>query len=61
VAGRKAPFGVDLLFQAIGSVLFTFHVEICEDFWAPIAPFHIAALAGAEILVSLSASNVVIG
>lgn len=61
VAGRNAPFGVDLLFQAIGSVPFTFHVEICEDFWAPLPPSTTAALAGAEILMNLSASNVVIG
>ncbi len=61
VAGRSAPFGVDLLFRSIGSAAFTFHVEICEDFWAPLPPSTAAALAGAEILVNLSASNVVIG
>jgi NAD+ synthase (glutamine-hydrolysing) len=61
VAGLAAPFGVDLLFQSTGSVPFTFHIEICEDFWAPLPPSTIAALAGAEILINLSASNVVIG
>jgi NAD+ synthase (glutamine-hydrolysing) len=61
LAGRPVPFGTDLLFQSTGSVSFTFHVEICEDFWAPLPPSTIAALAGAEILVNLSASNVVIG
>jgi NAD+ synthase (glutamine-hydrolysing) len=61
LAGRIAPFGTDLLFRSTGSVSFTFHVEICEDFWAPLPPSTIAALAGAEILVNLSASNVVIG
>jgi NAD+ synthase (glutamine-hydrolysing) len=61
LAGRVAPFGTDLLFRSMGSVPFTFHVEICEDFWAPLPPSTIAALAGAEILVNLSASNVVIG
>lgn len=61
LAGRPAPFGTDLLFQSTGSVSFTFHVEICEDFWAPLPPSTIAALAGAEILINLSASNVVIG
>ena len=29
-----------------GSVAFTFHVEICEDFWAPLPPSTRAALAG---------------
>ena len=61
VAGHHAPFGVDLLFRSTGSAAFTFHVEICEDFWAPLPPSTSAALAGAEILVNLSASNVVIG
>jgi NAD+ synthase (glutamine-hydrolysing) len=61
LAGVVAPFGVDLLFQSTGSVPFTFHIEICEDFWAPLPPSTIAALAGAEILINLSASNVVIG
>ncbi len=61
LAGCAAPFGVDLLFRSAGSVSFTFHVEICEDFWAPLPPSTIAALAGAEVLVNLSASNVVIG
>jgi NAD+ synthase (glutamine-hydrolysing) len=61
LAGRAAPFGTDLLFRSTGSVPFIFHVEICEDFWAPLPPSTSAALAGAEILVNLSASNVVIG
>ena len=61
VVGRKAPFGVDLLFASCGSLPFTFHVEICEDFWAPLPPSTVAAMAGAEILVNLSASNVTIG
>jgi NAD+ synthase (glutamine-hydrolysing) len=61
VAGRSAPFGVDLLFRSDGSVSFTFHVEICEDFWAPLPPSTIAAMASAEVLVNLSASNITIG
>jgi NAD+ synthase (glutamine-hydrolysing) len=61
VAGHRAPFGVDLLFQSAGSVPLTFHVEICEDVWVPLPPSTRAALAGAEILINLSASNVTIG
>ena len=61
VAGRQAPFGVDLLFHSTGSLNVTFHVEICEDFWAPLPPSSAAALAGAEVLVNLSASNITIG
>jgi NAD+ synthase (glutamine-hydrolysing) len=61
VAGRNVPFGVDLLFQSRGSVPFTAHVEICEDVWVPQPPSTAAALAGAEILLNLSASNITIG
>ena len=61
VGGHEAPFGVDLIFRSTGSVRLTFHVEICEDFWVPLPPSTGAALAGAEVLVNLSASNVTIG
>ncbi len=61
VAGRTAPFGVDLLFRSHGPVDMRFHVEICEDVWTPIPPSSGAALAGAEVLVNLSASNITIG
>jgi NAD+ synthase (glutamine-hydrolysing) len=61
LAGEDAPFGVDLLFRSTGSVPFTFHIEICEDLWTPIPPSSAAALAGAEVLVNLSASNITIG
>jgi len=61
VAGRTVPFGVDLLFQSRGTVPFTAHVEICEDVWVPQPPSTAAALAGAEVLLNLSASNITIG
>jgi NAD+ synthase (glutamine-hydrolysing) len=61
VAGRQAPFGVDLLFRSSGSLAVTFHVELCEDFWAPLPPSTAAAMAGAEVLINLSASNITIG
>jgi NAD+ synthase (glutamine-hydrolysing) len=60
LAGQTAPFGTELLFEAKGIDL-TFHVEICEDVWVPIPPSSHAALAGAELLVNLSASNITIG
>jgi len=60
LAGQAVPFGTDLLFKATGVDL-TFHVEICEDVWVPIPPSSHAALAGAELLVNLSASNITIG
>jgi NAD+ synthase (glutamine-hydrolysing) len=61
VAGRQAPFGVDLLFRSTGSLDVIFHVELCEDFWAPLPPSTAAAMAGAEVLINLSASNITIG
>jgi len=61
VAGAEVPFGVDLLFGPAGDIDVTFHVEICEDLWVPIPPSSHAALAGAEVLLNLSASNITIG
>jgi NAD+ synthase (glutamine-hydrolysing) len=61
LAGQAAPFGTDLYFAASDLRDFTFHVEICEDFWTATPPSTRGALAGALILCNLSASNVVIG
>ncbi|QAY76664.1 NAD(+) synthase [Sphingosinicella sp. BN140058] len=61
VAGRNVPFGTDLLFEAEDLPDFIFHVEICEDYWAPQPPSTHGALAGALILCNLSASNITIG
>ncbi|WP_062014347.1 NAD(+) synthase [Aureimonas sp. AU4] len=61
VAGREAPFGTDLLFEAEDLADFVFHAEICEDFWAPLPPSTRAALAGALVLCNLSASNILVG
>jgi NAD+ synthase (glutamine-hydrolysing) len=60
-AGETVPFGNDLIFAAENVPDFAFHVEICEDLWTPISPSSVAALAGAYMLVNLSASNVTIG
>ncbi len=59
--GEEVPFGSSLLFEIADIPLFRFHVEICEDVWVPIPPSSFAALAGATVLVNLSASNVVVG
>ncbi|HYG28430.1 MAG TPA: NAD(+) synthase [Caulobacteraceae bacterium] len=61
VAGRTVPFGTDILFRSVGSCAFTFHTEVCEDYWIPSPPSTRGAMAGAEILLNLSASNIVIG
>jgi NAD+ synthase (glutamine-hydrolysing) len=55
------PFGERLLFQCHESQNFTFFVEICEDLWVPIPPSSSAALAGATVILNLSASNITLG
>ncbi len=61
LCGMRVPFGADMIFRARDFPLLTFHVEICEDVWVPIPPSSYAALAGATVLVNLSASNITIG
>jgi len=61
VAGQTVPFGTDLIFAAEDLDDFIFHVEICEDYWAPQPPSTVGALSGALILCNLSASNITIG
>jgi NAD+ synthase (glutamine-hydrolysing) len=61
LAGASVPFGNDLLFEASNLPLLKIHAEICEDLWVPIPPSSLAALAGATVLVNLSASNITIG
>jgi NAD+ synthase (glutamine-hydrolysing) len=59
--GERVPFGNDLVFEAGNVEGFKLHAEICEDVWTPIPPSTYAALAGATVLVNLSASNITIG
>jgi NAD+ synthase (glutamine-hydrolysing) len=61
VAGQLVPFGTDLVFAAEDLDDFIFHMEICEDYWAPQPPSTVGALSGALILCNLSASNITIG
>ena len=61
IEGIAAPFGTRLLFQATNVPAFVLHAEICEDVWVPVPPSSLAALAGASVLVNLSASNITIG
>jgi NAD+ synthase (glutamine-hydrolysing) len=57
--GRKVPFGADILLAAEDHVLIG--IEICEDLWAVIPPSSHQALAGATVLLNLSASNELLG
>jgi NAD+ synthase (glutamine-hydrolysing) len=58
----QVPFGRDLLFDAgLDFPGLIIGVEICEDLWVPIPPSSLQSLAGATLLLNLSASNEVIG
>ncbi|WP_332658685.1 NAD(+) synthase [Brevundimonas sp.] len=59
--GETIDFAPGLVFEAANRPGFVFAAEVCEDFWAPLPPSTRAALAGARILLNLSASNIVIG
>ena len=61
VAGQTVPFGTDRLFAAEDWEGLIVGVEICEDLWVPAPPSSAQALAGATVLVNLSASNETIG
>ncbi len=56
--GQKVPFGMNLLFCAKDLCV---AAELCEDLWAPNPPSTAHALAGANVIVNLSASDEVIG
>lgn len=56
--GQTVPLSKDLLFSTSHC---TFGIEICEDLWAPTPPSNRLALAGADIIFNLSASNELIG
>ncbi len=47
------------LFRTCDGVLFG--IEICEDVWAPAPPSNVLALAGADMIFNLSASDELIG
>jgi NAD+ synthase (glutamine-hydrolysing) len=61
IAGQEVPFGSNILLCADDFPGFTVHAEICEDLWSPTPPSLFAALAGARVLVNLSASNANMG
>jgi NAD+ synthase (glutamine-hydrolysing) len=61
LCGQRAPFGVDLLFEVAGEPGLVVAAEICEDLWVPVPPSSYHAVAGATVLLNLSASNDVVG
>ena len=55
--GEAIPFGTNILLEAEGMDGLLVGCEICEDIWVPKAPGIAHAMAGATLLVNLSASN----
>lgn len=61
-AGSNVLFGNNIMIDmGTGDQKVKLAVEICEDAWTPVSPGRMLALAGAEIILNLSASNEVIG
>ena len=58
--GEDVPIGADLIFRADDVPGLAVHVEVCEDMWVPVPPSALAALAGATVLLNLSASPVTV-
>ena len=59
IGEKEIPFGTNILFETENGL--SVGCEICEDLWAPVNPGTSHALAGANLIVNLSASNEVIG
>ncbi len=56
-AGKRCNISPNLLFT-VGEA--TFAIEICEDLWTPLPPSSFHCVAGAQLIVNLSASNEVL-
>lgn len=56
--GREIPFGTRVMIEVDGVRI---GIEICEDLWVPVPPSTYATLAGADIILNMSASDALIG
>lgn len=54
---QSVPFGTNILFRCTNMPALEIGVEICEDLWVPIPPSIGHAMAGATIVLNLSASD----
>jgi NAD+ synthase (glutamine-hydrolysing) len=61
IGGQPIPFGDDLLFQDLNRPACVIGVEICEDGWVASPPSGQMAVAGATVLLNLSASPELLG
>lgn len=60
-AGEEIPFGSHILFETDAMEGMKVAAEICEDVWVPNPPSTAHAIAGANVIVNLSASNENVG
>ena len=61
IGDEEIPFGCNILFETDAVKGLSVACEICEDFWVPNPPATAHALAGATVIVNLSASNETVG
>lgn len=59
--GEKVPFGTNIIFCDKNNKNFKFAVELCEDLWTAIPPSSYHTLAGATVILNLSAGNEITG
>ena len=61
LAGQNIPFGSQVFRLTVDGQPLHLGIEICEDLWVPIPPSTKLALAGASLIINLSASNELVG
>ena len=61
LTGATVPFGTDILFSVESEPGVALAVEICEDLWVPIPPSSTHAVAGATVILNVSASIDLVG
>lgn len=61
LAGEEVPFGTKILFSCPQIPWMEVAAEICEDLWVPCPPSISHALAGANVIVNLSAGDEITG
>ncbi len=59
--GEETPFGTDIIFACRSLPRLKVAAELCEDLWTPTPPSVSHALAGATLIVNLSASDEMTG
>lgn len=58
---EPVPFGTNVLLRCTSMPELVVAAEVCEDLWAPNPPSVSHAMAGATVIVNLSASNAIVG